>query len=401
MSRPIPVDPIKTGGLVEAAADQEESTATLVMRFLPAWLTSLVFHLAILILLAMISLVLDRSMQGTGIAMNLEAGGGPEGLGDGSGDGVLEDALATSTELADPTVATSDVLAEADGLNTPVEDLTRFDLGEVLASAGGANTGEQIAGTPLGSPNGEGADGPNGFGGKPGGDGTSPVRTAVFGLAAEGSKFVYVFDHSESMNSVLSYSSEGVTVFSVTPLEAAKAELLRSLQDLNKQQMFQIIFYNHEQDLFKSSRSASRLNVATPDAKRKAADFVAKVPGVGNTNHLRPLELALRMKPDVIFLLTDGEAKDDLTTDQLVELKKLNKGHTRINVIHFCYSPRPDSTLVKLAKENGGTHVFFNIARLGPGATGMPGMQPPGAMPQGMQGAQMAPQGVPVPFLDN
>ena len=29
------------------------------------------------------------------------------------------------------------------------------------------------------------------------------------------------------------------------------------------------------------------------------------------TQHVKPLEIALRMKPDVIFLLTDGEEKDD------------------------------------------------------------------------------------------
>ena len=66
----------------------------------------------------------------------------------------------------------------------------------------------------------------------------------------EGTKFVYVFDRSESMNSVLSYISEGKTIFSITPLEAAKAELIRSLEDLHSGNGFGVVFYNHEPFVF-------------------------------------------------------------------------------------------------------------------------------------------------------
>jgi hypothetical protein len=85
--------------------------------------------------------------------------------------------------------------------------------------------------------------------------------------------------------------------------------------------------------------------------------------------------MALRMKPDVIFLLTDGEAKDDPTNHELLKLQKLNDGATRINVIQFCYTLRTGSSLVRLANENGGKHKFINISHLGPSAQVNPALQ--------------------------
>jgi hypothetical protein len=73
---------------------------------------------------------------------------------------------------------------------------------------------------------------------------------------------------------------------------------------------------------------------------------------------------ALRLKPDVIFLLTDGEEKDDLSAKDLRDLTRQNGGRTAINVIQICREPRPDSTLVELAQQNRGKHTFLDIDQL-------------------------------------
>ena len=70
----------------------------------------------------------------------------------------------------------------------------------------------------------------------------------------------------------------------------------------------------------------------------------------GGTNHMSALIAALRLRPDVIFLLTDGEAKDDLSAERT----KAHRPHQRrqsakINVIQFAPEPRPSSSLVELA----------------------------------------------------
>ena len=167
-----------------------------------------------------------------------------------------------------------------------------------------------------------------------------PVRTGVFGLADEGTDFVYVFDRSESMNSVLTFTSEGQAVFSITPLDAAKAELLKSLKDLKANNHFGMVFYNHSPWLFTLGRKAHGMIAATSTNKSRAAAFVASMYGQGKTFHLKPLEIALTMRPDVIFLMTDGEEKDDPTPEQLAQLKRLNDGRTKINVVQFVFQPR-------------------------------------------------------------
>ncbi len=336
-----------TSELPRATADAaSDDVASLIGRYLPSWLTSLVFHLSLVLMLALL-VVTDGSWKSESIALRFETGAAQS---DGMGE--LEDAIEMPSELPDASAEQpADPIAEA--LADDALDMLPIEMAELPRAS-------RLTGSLVGHEE----DG----GGASGGDGINlaPVRTQVFGLAAEGTRFVYVFDRSESMNSELAYNSEGTTVFSITPLQAAKAELLRSLKDLDAGHEFGIVFYNHSPWLFTLNSKARSVLPATDDNKRKARQFVMSMYGHGKTNHMKPLEIALRMRPDVIFLLTDGEKKDDLTRSELKRLGRLNDGRTTINVVQFCYKTETESELIALAEENGGQHVFFNIARLGP-----------------------------------
>lgn len=305
---------------------------------------SLVVHLSLVLLLAFVQAIGDGGLHDARIELDCETNG-PDGLGD---DALLAAAIELPSELT-PAVHERAELPQEAALATPLDVSSKIQL----LDASGKTQAFDVA-----APDEEAGD--------PG-----SARTAVFGLAAEGERFVYVFDRSESMNSTLTYSSQGTTVFSITPLSAAKAELLRSLEDLDRHQRFHILFYNHEVWMFDAGRASKSLVAGTPENKRRAASFVAGVYGYGNTRHVKPLEVAIGMRPDVIFLLTDGEAKDDPTEDQLARLRRLNRAGTKINVIQFCLEPRTDSTLVRLAQENDGRHIFMSITRLGPGMAGV------------------------------
>ncbi len=348
----------------KAPADDEAKLplSAWIVEQLPSWLTSIVFHLVLVIVLA---LIVFKAPIGNGrFGMDFELGGG-SGQG---GNGRLSESLASSNEI--PAESIEALSPTVDAFTQPVVEMPKVDLADVRGRTdvteavikSGRGGDDATGGTGDGDGTGEGS----GNSGDGSGYGTASTRTQVFGLKEEGASFVYVFDRSESMNSVLSYTSEGQVVASITPLDAAKAELLRSLEDLTKKQRFQIVFYNHASWLFKSSSTTKNMLSANKDNKGKAAAFVKNMYGEGQTFHAEPLELALSLKPDAIFLLTDGEEKDDPTPDELAKLKKLNNGRTRINVIHFCFVPREDSTLVELAKENRGQHLSFNLSRLRP-----------------------------------
>ncbi len=63
--------------------------------------------------------------------------------------------------------------------------------------------------------------------------------------------------------------------------------------------------------------------------------------------------------------MTDAEAKDDLSSAQVRNFEKVcRRIGTRINVIHFCYEPRTNSTLIGLAEKTGGKFKTILIRSL-------------------------------------
>ena len=176
------------------------------------------------------------------------------------------------------------------------------------------------------------------------------VQTGIFGLEARGSRFVYVFDRSASMGEPAGQ-----------PLELAKAELLRSLDQLGEVQQFYVIFYNERMHLFSPS-PGGRLVFATEDTKRAARRFVESVRAAGGTRHADPLAAALRLAPDAIFMLTDGDGPDDLTEAEYARLVE-SLGRTRCLIVQFgggdgVRSPR----LARLAAQSGGEYKVVEAA---------------------------------------
>src|SRR5262249_40091045 len=74
--------------------------------------------------------------------------------------------------------------------------------------------------------------------------------------------------------------------------------------------------------LYSLYESPSRPMFATTEAKRLLREAISELHGEGGTNHLAALQMALRLHPDVIYLMTDGEPNDDLTPAQLEELPR-------------------------------------------------------------------------------
>lgn len=172
------------------------------------------------------------------------------------------------------------------------------------------------AGTGFGRGAGQGSG--NGIGnGKQGGDGKS-----FFGLAAEGKTFVYVLDCSLSMNHP--HDSEARTRFG-----RLKLELLNSISQLKPDQSFFIVFFNHEA----IPMPADHLVSAVPENLQHYLGWMAQVQARGDTDPTAALQLALRLRPDVIYFLTDGCFSRD--ANDIVQAIKQPK-----TVIHtFAFEP--------------------------------------------------------------
>ncbi len=176
------------------------------------------------------------------------------------------------------------------------------------------------------------------------------VTTEVFGIKGTGSKFVYVFDRSKSMEG---YQSR--------PLLAARQELLKSLDSLGDNHQFQIIFYNDNVRPFNPDGLAA-MYFASDEKKEAARVFVESIRGDSGTDHLNALKHALRLSPDVVFLLTDAEG--GFSPRELREVGDYNRSGAIINAIEFGERRGGDRSLERLARESGGQYVFKNIRTL-------------------------------------
>ena len=176
------------------------------------------------------------------------------------------------------------------------------------------------------------------------------AHVTIFGIDAKGSKFVYVFDRSGSM--------EGA------PLAAAKKQLLDSLQPLGETQQFDILFFNHRVSMFEGASGAKRATFATDTNKKLAGEFVQRIVADGGTEALA-LKRALALQPDVIFFLSDEDKP--MPAKELDEIARSNdRVGAQICTIEFGRGEKPpaDSSMAELAHANNGKYVYVDVAKL-------------------------------------
>jgi hypothetical protein len=183
-------------------------------------------------------------------------------------------------------------------------------------------------------------------------DAEGRARVTLFGLTGVGYKFVYVIDRSASMGG----SGEAA-------LRAIRAELRKSLEPLDTVHQFQIIVYNEKPLLFNPSGVPGRLAFANQANKDRAARFIDSIVADGNTRHDDALKLAIKLRPDVIFLLTDGD-DPKLTRRDLDTIQRMAAGIV-IHAIEFGMGdpPAEPSFLATLAAENGGKYAYVDLSR--------------------------------------
>jgi hypothetical protein len=166
------------------------------------------------------------------------------------------------------------------------------------------------------------------------------------GPAAVGRSFVFVIDRSASMGA----SGLGA-------IQAAAEELGSQIGRLTDEQTFQVVAYN-QAALYFTDRE---LIPATRENQKKLVRFVANLAVYGETQHLRGLIAALRLKPEVIYLLTDGDP--ELNASDLALIREQAAGRTSIHCLHFGRG-RPQSSphsFERLANENRGSYLYVDL----------------------------------------
>ncbi len=176
--------------------------------------------------------------------------------------------------------------------------------------------------------------------------------TSFFGVEAHGNRFVYVIDSSKSM---------------VGPRwQALCHELFRGIQTLSTDQEFYVISFDFAaHPMFGTLPPKGTFLTAEKKNVEKLKNWVRAIMHGGATLPASSVGIAIRMKPDAIFLLSDGEINDSTVRDLRLYNRIVGKdGEEHVAVpIHtiLLHSDLGYETLKTIAEENDGTFTPVSL----------------------------------------
>lgn len=291
------------------------------------WILSAALHLAVTVCIAGVALHQHGPRSGIGIEGGLFEGQGEDGFENVLGDNQPQGGGGQPFE----TVLDTTQFAQQSGELAALNELAR--LGQDAAEGG------------------DGGDGGGSGGGSGGGTGSGRgpgigLGAGFFGSKGKGKSFIYVVDCSRSMYG--------------TRFDRAKAELVRSINRLGEDQKFYVFFFNDRTFPLFDPKPAKGMLSANKNNKQRASAWIRNRKPDSTTNPTLALREALEMRPDVIFLLTDGELNDgvnDISLEVRQMLRNQNKSKVVIHTIAF-ENEEASATLEAIAKEHNGTFRF-------------------------------------------
>ncbi len=172
-----------------------------------------------------------------------------------------------------------------------------------------------------------------------------PATARFFGLGEEGANsVVYVIDCSLSMDQP-SYK-----------FELAKRELIRSINSLQSEHRFYVIFFAG----VPVSMPGSELVSATEDNKERAITWIKGVGVLPNTVPVPAMRDAIRLRPEVIYLLSDGE----FVPQYCDEIRAANRGSSPATIYTVGFGNRSgEAQLLRIANESGGKYRYVEFVQ--------------------------------------
>ena len=181
-----------------------------------------------------------------------------------------------------------------------------------------------------------------------------------FGTVANGKRFVYILDYSTSMQEVDRYGR--------SRFQVAASELLRSVEQLSDDQEFFVVLFSYQTRLMFDLQLAEAQTVLASETNvgllRSWLEQVRLAPG---TDPRMGMVAAQKLKPDAIFLLTDGEFNGRNSVN-----RGLIPGNPRIErIIKIHGNPSPPvhsigfenrkfaNRMRTLSESTGGTFRYF------------------------------------------
>ncbi len=179
-------------------------------------------------------------------------------------------------------------------------------------------------------------------------------KTQFCGVDGGGNHFVYLVDSSNSMGS---------------GFQSARAELLASIDQLTPDQRFYVVFFDEQPDYMRladPNQDDETSVMATPENKRRLRDWAMNIEMNRGKAPYDVLPFVLQLRPDVIFLLSDGEfpARIGQILREQNRQENLFGDQGPISIVHTiryhgregAEGQRAEATMVAIASENNGRY---------------------------------------------
>jgi hypothetical protein len=225
--------------------------------------------------------------------------------------------------------------------------------------AGRADTPlDLVADVPAGPARGGGGTG-EGLGGGVGSGVGAGTGAAFFATDKPTGNYVFVVDCSRSMNHPYPGPAK-------SRLGRVKVEIWRTIYQMSPEQKYFVVFFNTRA----IPMPADRMIAGGPDDQAAYLQWTAQVRADGETDPREALLLAVRMRPDVIYFLTDGEFNYRVVR----EASEANFGGVQIHTISLG-DDAGGRFLQEIADRNQGRyrHIVQDEDRYWEGAAELPG----------------------------
>lgn len=256
--------------------------------------------------------------------------------------GMNSDATRAAAQMVDASVTQSDAFNQerSESLNAALSvgnpSESSMPIGAGIKTGGGLTGGGRLAA----------------FGAPGGGAGIGP-KGAVFGNGGNAYKIVFICDGTGTMIGL----KQNLLI----------RELNSTIAKLKPVQEFNVIFFNEENGNYVTAVDPNKLMPATPANIRRTAEWLNRFSFRGSTNPIPAIEMAFRQKPQLIYLLSDGEFDNLVSYTEVIKtVERFNADKkVKINTILFGdRDPNAEQALRKIAEDNGGKMIYVSLDAL-------------------------------------
>jgi hypothetical protein len=166
---------------------------------------------------------------------------------------------------------------------------------------------------------------------------TVKFKNQFFGEEFDGESVVFVLDASSSMQG--------------ERFRRAINELQNSLKRMKSKQRFYVILYNEQVRPLFAPDPVTHLIESSPANRNRTIRWLKQQKPQALTDPAPALEMALKMRPSTVVLLTDGE----LPSGALTAVRQFNSHHTAVHTLAF-QSNEGARILRTIAEENSGSY---------------------------------------------